>query len=146
MVSYEFLGGDLPELYKDQTDPVYHSDESWALARGDGWTCLIDTCGDIRVYKNGERISVSDLCEEYNTDKLLNEAEKRGEIEFANNNWYEVQFYAETEAERVYLDLSSGLVAFSFEECIEQFRNLMADKKWCADLMAEVEKVRAEYA
>lgn len=146
MVKYKLIGGDLPELYKNQQDALFHADESWELAEGDGWVARIETCGEVRLYKNGERLKVSDLPFEYENDEALNKAERDGELEIENNNWYEVQFFGETEHGLFYLDLTSDLVAYSFDECLEQFKNLMSDEKWCADLVNEVKKVREEYA
>lgn len=146
MVKYKLIGGDLPELYKNQQDALFHPDESWELAEGDGWVARIEVCGEVRLYKNGERLKTSDLPFEYENDEALDKAEQSGELEVANNNWYEVQFFGETEHGLFYLDLTPDLVAYSFDECLEQFKNLMSDEKWCADLVSEVEKVREEYA
>lgn len=143
MVKYKLVG-DFAE-YKDRQEPLLHFGESWLLAEGDGWVARIETCGEVRAYKNGERIGAYDLSMEYATDKDLYRAEQAGELDIENNNWYEVQFFAETEHGLFYLDLTSDLVAYSFDECLGQFKELMSDEKWCADLVAEVEKVRAEY-
>lgn len=145
MVKYKLIGGDLPEQYKNRQDPLFHFGESWELAEGDGWVARIESCGEIRVYKNGDRIKASDIPFEYDTDEELNEAERSGELEIENNNWYEVQFFGETEHGLFYLDLTPDLVAYSFDECLGQFEELMPDEKWCADLENEVKKVRAEY-
>lgn len=145
MVKYKLVGGDLPELYKNQQDALFHQDESWELAEGEGWVARIETCGEVRLYKNGERLKPSDLPFEYETDKALYKAEKSGELSIENNNWYELQFFAETESGLFYLDLTSDLVAYSFDECLEQFNNLMADEGWCKDLAGEVDKIRKEF-
>lgn len=145
MVKYKFVGGDLPELYKNKQDPLFHDGESWELAEGDGWVCRIEACGEVRLYKNGERLKVSDLPFEYETDDDLCKAESNGELEVSNNNWYEVQFFAETEHGLFYLDLTSDLVAYDFDECITQFKKLIHDKAWCKDLASEVAKIRSEY-
>lgn len=144
-MKYKFVGKDLPKEYENRQEPMLHFGESWLLAEGEGWVARIETCGEIRAYKDGSRISAYDLGIEYKTDEELNRAEKSKELEIMNNNWYELQFFAETEHGLFYLDLTSDLVAYSFDECIEQFGNLMADERWCADLVAEVKKVRAEY-
>ncbi len=144
-LKYKFIGKDLLKVYKKQQDPLFHFDESWELAEGNGWVARIETCGEVRLYKNGERLKVSDLPFEYETDEELNKAEESGELDIANNNWYELQFFAETEHGLFYLDLTSDLVAYSFDECLEQFNNLVADEKWCADLVEEVNKIRKEY-
>ena len=36
-MKYELTGKDLPKLYKGNQDPTFHVDESWELAKGDGW-------------------------------------------------------------------------------------------------------------
>lgn len=145
MVKYKLVGGDLPELYKNQQDPLFHFGESWEVAEGDGWVARIESCGEIRAYKNGDRIKASDIPFEYDTDDDLCKAEESGELTVENNNWYELQFFAETEHGLFYLDLTSDLVAYSFDECLDQFKNLITDKAWCKDLASEVKRVRAEY-
>lgn len=141
---YKMLGGYLPELYKDRQDPLFHYDESWELAQGDGWFANIESCGEVRLYKNRERLSPSDFEWEYDTDEDMCRAVKSGELEIENNNWYEVQLFAETDDGRIYLDLTSDLVAYSFEECIEQFNSLMADKEWCNELEKELKRIKKE--
>lgn len=145
-MKYKLLGEDLPKLYKHRQDPLFHYGDSWVLARGDRWVAWIKTCGEVRVYRNGDRISADDIPQYYKTDDALNRAEQTGELEIENNNWYEVQFFAERERGRglIYLDLTSDLVAFSFDECLEQFKNLMADEKWCEDLTKYVSEVKGE--
>lgn len=140
-LKYKLIGKDLPKVYKEQQDPLFHFGESWELAEGDGWVARIEVCGEVRLYKNGERLKASDLPFEYETDEELNKAEESGELDIVNNNWYELQFFAETEHGLSYLDLTSDLVAYSFDECLEQFDNLIADEKWCADLVKEVNKL-----
>lgn len=134
-MKYILTGGDLPELYKDTQDPTFHQDESWELAKGDGWVARLATHGEIRVYEKGERIKVSDLIDKYDTDEKLHKAEQDGTIEFDNNNWYEVAFYKDTDDMAEYLDImSDDCVCYDFDEALHIFNDYMADEGFCADL------------
>lgn len=138
IISYELVEKNLPKIYKGKEDPLLHCGESWELAKGDGWKCLIVACGEVRAHKNGKLLAPWDLSEEYATDKELEEAEKKGELNIDYNNWYELQFFCDTGNGLAFLDLTPDLVAFSFGECIEQFEELMKDKEFCDELMAGV--------
>lgn len=139
-MKYDFVGKDLPRLYKNQQDPLFHYGESWELAEGDGWVARIEACGEIRVYdKDGDRIDVRDLIDKYDTDEKLSRAIRTEEISLGNNNWYEVEFFAERDGGLDYLDIvADDCVCFSFDEAIEVFKNYIEDKDFIEDLRKEI--------
>jgi len=145
-MDYELTGKDLPELYKDNQDPTFHVDESWELAKGDGWEARIEACGEIKIIdKDGNWVSVDDVIAKYDTDEKLNKALERGEISYDNNNWYEVEFFADINDRLEYLDLmADDCVVFDFNEAIKVFKDYMADETFKEDLTREVAKIRED--
>lgn len=140
-LKYELTGGDLPQLYKNRQDPLFHYGESWELARGENWVARIEACGEIRAYKNGNIISESDICYEYKNDEELNDAEEAGELELSNNNWYEVEFFVETKHGLFYVDnMADDCVCFSFTEALNIFKDYMEDDAWCDELTNTINK------
>ena len=143
-MKYELTGKDLPELYKDNQDPIFHIDESWELAKGDGWEARIEACGEIYIVdKDGNWVDVDDVIAKYDTDEKLNKAFERGELSYINNNWYEVEFFADINDSLEYLDLmADDCVVFDFNEAIKVFKDYMADETFKEDLAKEVAKIR----
>lgn len=133
-----------PAKYQGRQDPLLHFRESEVVAEGEGWVALVESCGEIRAYKNGDRVYADDLADEYVDDEALDKAIESGELEVANNNWYELQFFAETEDGTTYLDITPDLVAFSLDEALEQFKRLISDKEWLERFADEVERLYHE--
>ena len=143
-LEYKMIGEDLPELYKNKQDPLLHYGESWILAEGEGWVAMIRSCGEVRTYIKSERVGACELPDYYETDEALAEAERKGELDIANNNWYEVEFYRQDEDDRlIYLDLvADDCVCYSFDEALEVFKSYVEDDKWCDELMKYVKEAK----
>ena len=131
--------------YEKAQEPLLHYGDSWNLAYGDGWYCKVSSRGEIRAYRNGDRIRGDEIADYYPTDEALHKAEKSGELVVENNNWYEVEFYADLENGTEYLDiLSDDCVCFSFDEALEIFYDYMNSDSWCEELVGAIEKVKKE--
>lgn len=142
-MEYEILGGDLPQKYKGHQDPIFHIDERFELAKGDGWIAELVVRGEVSIHKNGEWIDVEDVITEYDTDDKLNAALDSGELEYQLNNWYEIEFWKENRKKISYdyMDLvSDDCVVFSFEEALEVLENYLNDEQFQRELKEEVMK------
>lgn len=138
------LVADFKEYEKAQ-DPLLHYGDSWIIAYGDDWYCKVASRGEIRAYINGDIIRGDEIADYYKTDKELSRAEKSGELEISNNNWYEVEFYADLENGTEYLDLmADDCVCFSFDEALDIFNAYIEDDEWGEELKGAIEKARKE--
>ena len=143
-MEYELVGKDLPKLYKDNQEPLLHYGESFELARGKGWVASVASRGEIRAYIKGERVCSHELPDYYQTDKALYEAEKKGELEVENNNWFEVEFYKveigkDGQEHYTYLDIvADDCVVYSFDEALHMFDDYINDKGFQEELKKAV--------
>lgn len=146
-VRYKIIDETVAEFkqYEKAQDPLLHYEDAWNIAYGDGWYARVVSRGEIRAYKDGERIRGDEIVDHYPTDDKLHEAEESGELIIENNNWYEVEFFADLENGTEYLDLlSDNCVCFSFDEAWEIFYDYINSDSWCEELMKAVGKVRKE--
>lgn len=150
-MKYTMLGQNLPELYKNHQDPIFHIDEGYDLAKGEGWIARVSACGEISPTYKGEWIDPLDLIEILDDDKKLSEAEDKGDLIFNMNNWFEVEFFTTVGDQMNYVDLmADDTVCFSFTEALQVFNNYINDPQFQRDLAKWVEqdefgaKIKAE--
>lgn len=132
-----------PTDFSEQTDALFHLGESYDLAHGelDGtrWECRLANCGEQRLYnKEGNLIPNDEIGILYNTDTKLWDAIDDGEVELANNSWWEVEFYRVDNDSHWYLDLfiDNSEVIDSPTDAIRYVEFLLQDEPFIKDFKA----------
>ena len=154
MLSYEmntkFLerlekGGDLAK----KQDSLLHYSERFTLAHGDGWYAYLAAEGEIRgkyTAEDGAEYYNYDIFEEaLLDDDAIAKAEAQGTLTLDNNNWIEVQFFAQEEegGKSDYLDIvADGDVAFTLSEGVDLFKSYVEDPETETEITKLVERWR----
>ena len=110
-----------PADFGEQQDAMFHYEESYTLAEGKGWRCVLNNSGE-QVLRAG-KLWNEDVLEKYDSDTKLHRAINTGKVEVINHSWWELDFFKGDD----YVDLHIDTYCTSVEEAIEKFKEI-ADK------------------
>jgi len=109
-------------------DSFFYEGEIAATTKPNGTRLTLIACGDVRIrigdedYKNQQRFEAIETHKL--TDKKLQELENKGEIEWLNNNWFEVTFIKKGSN---VVDYVMGDVAYDYDEAISLLKSYEND-------------------
>lgn len=116
---------------KGRADSFFYEGEIATVKKPNGTVLSLSAEGDIRInigddcYRNGQ---VDEAVDKYNlTDKKLQQLEAKGNLEWENNNWFEVVWTKKGE-NIIHSDL--GNVAHDYDEAIELLKSYYEDEEY----------------
>ena len=126
-----------PEIFIEKindkhTDSFFYEGDIASITKPNGTILTLIATGDIRIIiKRKEREysyynnDVDDAIKKHKlTDKKMSDWEKKGILEWINNNWFEVVW--QTKGNN-YADTDLGVVAYDYDEAIELLKSYYED-------------------
>lgn len=118
----------LQDKLKNQTDSFFYEGDIARIVKPNGTILTLIATGDIRVnikdkqYRNNQ---INDAISDWDlTDGKLRELEESGELEWCENNWFEVVWQKKGED---YIDSDMGVVVGLYDEGIELLKSYWED-------------------
>lgn len=124
------------KISKDKTDSFFYEGDIAEIEKPNGTLLTLIATGDIKIvinkskeedefYYNG---NLWEAINHYNlTDDKLREMEESGDLEFINNNWFEVVWLKKGNE---YTDSDMGVVVGDYDEAIELLKSYYEDDEY----------------
>ena len=131
----EFNPEIIQERLPNQTDSFFYEGDIAQIVKPNGTILTLIATGDIRiiikskegdeVYRNG---NIWEAINNYQlTDDKLREMEESGDLEFGNNNWFEIVWLKKGEE---YTDSDMGVVVGTYDEGLELLKDYYFDEEY----------------
>ena len=116
---------------KGKTDSFFYDGLIATHKKKNGTELELIATGHITININGERFCdghIQDAIEQHKlTNRKLRELEKKGKLEWIENNWFDVGYKLKNESS---FDFVMGDVAYSYDGGIELLKYYMKDKEF----------------